>query len=902
MKPALSVSNLLRQFLCSVVLSLTVFSGAIADPQALPKSITVLALDDFPPLLFRDASGDLQGTVKDLWALWEARTGIKVNLVAADWPTIYRRMLAGQGDVLDMARATEERKAFLDFAPPHSTLNMSLYFQESITAIADAKTSKGFLIGVIEAGGCPEKLRAAGSDNFKQYLNFEELVAAAARDEVRVFCAYEPQADYFLNRLGKAKEFRHSPPLYSAQGGWAVRKGDQATYQLVADGFAKITAAEREKINTKWLGANVQGPAAPLYVRYAGYVLLVLLAMGFFLLAWNQMLRRRVGAKTAALTETLASLQKAQAATAALNDRLEEQVATRTVELTARSAELQAIFDAANAGIALVRERRILRSNRMLEEMFGYRQGELQGQDVGLLYPDAEITLGIGHAIAASIAEQGFYRHDHEMVRKNGSRFWVRLMARSIDPDDLAKGVVVIIQDITDERRILAEMEQARALAEQAAKAKANFLANMSHEIRTPMNAVIGMTHLALKTDLTPRQREYLKKIQSSSQHLLGILNDILDFSKIEAGKMTTEEVNFELERLLDNVVTQIAERAAQKGLELIVEIDEAVPRFLVGDPLRLGQILINYANNAVKFTERGELAIRVSILSQRDDALQLHFAVRDTGIGIADEQRALLFKSFSQADASTTRKYGGTGLGLAISKQLATMMGGEVGVDSTPGVGSTFWFTARLGKGQDIGQRQLPNPDLRGRRILVVDDNQHAREVLGEMLARMNFEVGTVASGAEALEELRRAEGAGAPYDAVILDWQMPDLDGIATAREIRRLSLRKSPCLVIATAYSRDEVVNLARDADIEEILTKPVTQSLVFDSLMRVFGSKLASRRTAAAQSPAASPDCSGLFGCRVLLVEDNELNQEVATEFLLEAGLEVEVAIDGAEALD
>ena len=263
MKPALSVRHFFRQLICLLAFCLPGLPVALADRQVPFKSITVLALDEFPPLLFRDASGELQGTVKDTWALWEQRTGVKVNLVAADWPTIYSEMLAGRGDVLDMARKTEEREKVLDFSEPYATLNMLLYFQESITAIADAKTSKGFLIGVIEAGGCPEMLRAAGSDNFKTYLTFEELVAAAARDEVRVFCAYEPQANYFLNRLGKAREFRHSPPLYSGQGRWAVRKGDQATYQLVADGFAKISDAEREKINTKRLGAYVEDPAAP---------------------------------------------------------------------------------------------------------------------------------------------------------------------------------------------------------------------------------------------------------------------------------------------------------------------------------------------------------------------------------------------------------------------------------------------------------------------------------------------------------------------------------------------------------------------------------------------------------------------------------------------------------------
>ena len=304
-----SLAHLWKRWFCMLIACLLHLSAAGAEtPKSttLPlNSIDVLALDNFPPLLFRDASGELQGVVKDYWLLWEARTGIKVHLVAADWATIYKEMLAGHADVLDMARATEERKKFLDFSEPNTQLNMMLYFHESITGIVDANTSRGFLVGVIEAGGCEEKLRAAGASYFKRYLTFDELVTAASRDEVRVFCAYEPQANYFLNRLGKAKEFRHSPALYTADGRWAVRKGDASLYQLVADGFATISPAERTQIQKKWDGIDVVSPDSPLYIRYAGYSLLALLGIGLLLLLWNELLRRQVRAKTAVLTQTL---------------------------------------------------------------------------------------------------------------------------------------------------------------------------------------------------------------------------------------------------------------------------------------------------------------------------------------------------------------------------------------------------------------------------------------------------------------------------------------------------------------------------------------------------------------------------------------------------------------------
>jgi two-component system sensor histidine kinase/response regulator len=326
------------------------------------------------------------------------------------------------------------------------------------------------------------------------------------------------------------------------------------------------------------------------------------------------------------------------------------------------------------------------------------------------------------------------------------------------------------------------------------------------------------------------------------------------------------------------------------------------VPNNLIGDPLRIGQILTNYANNAVKFTEHGEIVIRVEVEGREGDDLRLRFVVRDTGIGIEAAQRERLFRSFEQADTSITRKYGGTGLGLVISKRLAELMGGEVGVDSVPGDGSTFWFTVALGTGCDAGERFLPRADLRGRRVLVVDDNEHAREIIGDQLRAMTFVVATAASGDDALAELLRAEAAREPHEIVFLDWHMPAMDGIETAAEIRRLGLRSSPHLLMVTAYGRDDLVASASRVGIEDVLTKPVTPSQLFDAAMRVLGADESARHRPRADESGVSRDVSMLAGARALLVEDNDLNQEVATEFLHEVGLEVDVAPDGAIALE
>jgi two-component system, sensor histidine kinase and response regulator len=608
--------------------------------------------------------------------------------------------------------------------------------------------------------------------------------------------------------------------------------------------------------------------------------------------------------------------QKAEDAVVALNSSLEEQVAQRTARLQeatkvlelqqktlqAAHEEQRTIFDTVTVGIVLVSDDMILRCNRRLEALFGCESGELISQSPRAWYPDDTSYAAGGFANPNALLEHHHQQHELELVRKDGTRFWARITLSHYTDASLGQAMLGVIEDMTLQHEAAQAILEAKQQAENASRAKSTFLANMSHEIRTPMNAIIGMSYLMLKGELSARQRDQLNKIQTSSQHLLGIINDILDYSKIEAGKLNIEHIDFELHKVLDNVASLISEKAQSKGLELVFDIDPAVPRQLVGDPLRLGQVLINYANNAVKFTARGEIDIQINVREETARDILLYCAVRDTGIGLTDDQIARLFQSFEQGDSSTTREFGGTGLGLAICKQLASLMHGEVGVESEFGVGSTFWFTARVEKSTVQPRPQLLHAQLYGKRVLVVDDNDSARGTLQAMLAGLRLSVQAAESGVQALELVYRADIEEQPFNLVFLDWQMPHISGVELSARIRALPLSVQPSLVLVTGYGREEVLSAARAAGMHHVLIKPVNATVLFDCVSRELGASAEGESPTPAALTLSRQQIDSLRGGRVLLVDDNDLNREVATELLRDAGLTVDVAYNGQMALE
>jgi len=532
----------------------------------------------------------------------------------------------------------------------------------------------------------------------------------------------------------------------------------------------------------------------------------------------------------------------------------------------------------------------------------GYALEEVVGKKPGVFLQGPETDPLMVQFMRDQLSRGEGFRTEIINYAKDGRQYWLGIEVQPIyDADGVLRNFMAIESDITDRKRVEVELHQAKEQAEAASKSKSEFLANMSHEIRTPLNGVIGMTELLLAHDLTPHQRRYVQIAKSSADALLVVINQILDFSKIEAGKLELETIDFDLRTLVEEVCEMLAHRAASKGLELAYRLDDSVPTALRGDPARLRQILINLVNNAVKFTDRGDIIVHVTRQEAPADRVMLRLAVSDTGVGIPADRRERLFKAFSQIDASTTRKYGGTGLGLAICKQLAEMMGGQIGVESAEGRGSTFWFTATLATRAETTRRPAPH-ELKGMRALAVDDNAASRAILCEHLAGWGLRCAEAADAEQALARLRNAAAQQQPLQIAVLDMGLPGSSGLELARAIKGDSALRSTELVLLTSLQNPVDPQQAQAAGLCDSITKPLRQSQLFDAIMRAAAASMGQTDVPSAANVCDRSAIEATIPALVLLAEDNEINQVVASEILTRAGFRCDIVGDGRCAVE
>ncbi len=590
----------------------------------------------------------------------------------------------------------------------------------------------------------------------------------------------------------------------------------------------------------------------------------------------------------------------------------------KQTENALRQAEekYRAIYENSVEGIfQTTRDGHFLSANPALARMYGFddpQQLVTALTDIAhQLYVNPERREEFRQRVRDHGAVTGF---ESEIYRRDGSRIWISESARPVTD---AQGNFLYyegtVEDITARKMVDMERERAREAALETARTKAQFLANMSHEIRTPMNAIIGMTDMLRDTRLNPEQREYVDTIHHSTDSLLSIINDILDFSKMEAGKLSLEVIDFDLRDAVETTVEILAERAHKKDIELACSFQAGLPDRLRGDPVRLRQVLTNLASNAVKFTDAGEVIIRVARLADQGDTTFLRFEVNDTGIGISEDALRRIFQEFTQADGSTTRKYGGTGLGLTISKQLVEMMGGRIGVDSTPGVGSTFWFeiplaaatggAAHAGPIDRTAGTSRPYAWLAGRRLLLVDDTVRYRQILREQLETPGLDLVEADSGAAALTVLVDAAAAGRPFSAVLIDLDIDDGDGLALAQNIRNLpALADTRIIMLANLLNRLPAATLLATG-ISACLVKPIRQTRLSECLREVVGQDASDRSRPVETAEALPPSMltEAARHVRILLAEDNVVNQRVALKQLKKLGFSADAVANGIEVL-
>ncbi|MEZ8824462.1 response regulator [Vibrio amylolyticus] len=834
---------------------------------------------DWLPFEAFDQNGKYIGINAEYLALIESVTGIEFEYVTSEsWEQATQWAREGSIDVISMP--VNIGYSELTFTNPFLSNDLVVVMNDQQDYIQDLDVIADKKIAIIATYSYSYNIKERYPNiNFIEKQNVKEALSAVATGLVDAAILTYSHANYSIQKMGENNIRVVGRTSLTSELSFGVQKAHAPLVSIMNKALATITEQQRAQILQNWIKSE--------YVPYTDYSLLwrigiAILIVFLAFIAWNR--------KMSAEIEKRVKIEK---------------------ELT----EMQERFELSFLGSGDVmwefsnRDNRLWTSPHLLT---------LLNIDEGNEPTNMEGWAELIHSDDRKKAFEHFFEHlsndveydnEYRMHKGNNEYIWVRSRAKSLrDNTGLAYLTSGTVSDVSHLKNIEKALVEAKDVAESATRAKGDFLANMSHEIRTPINSVMGMSYLALQTDLDDKQRGYVEKTYRSAESLLGVINDILDFSKIEAGKLTLETTEFELGDVLEQLGSLLGLRSEEKGLELLFNVNPNVPLNLIGDPLRLNQILVNLTNNAIKFTEHGEVIVSVELKEQEHnqdrDEITLLFSVQDTGIGISEEQQKKLFQSFNQADSSITRKYGGSGLGLTISKSLTELMGGTVNVESTAGKGSCFSFTARFHiNHNESAPSYIEQRSLGEIKVLVVDDNDAAREIIGSILGSFGFSVDTCGDSQQALKRIEDAL-LDDPYQLVVMDWKMPQMDGIEATKVMQKLQEdgKTVPLCIMVTAHGRDQVMEAAKDVEVKSFLTKPITPSTLFDSIMQAMGKTAISNNRQNKIKLESEKWQQKLAGAKVLLVEDNKLNQELALELLTMNQIIVDIAENGLQALE
>lgn len=835
---------------------------------------------NWPPYEYVDDKDIYKGIASDYVRLVSEKLGVQMlPQLGLSWAEVLDRAKQGDLDVVSCITPSEERSAYLEFSTPYLSVRNVILSRKDTAVLNGLEDLEGKELAVVDGYLVQQSVaRDYPGINLVPVGNLEAGVRAVSQGRVDAYVDTLVCITYAVQKLQLKNVMVSATTPYSDTLGFGVRKDWPILTRILNKTLEGIPEQEKQEIQNRWVGVQVEWQMDwPFVWRIIAIIVGVSLTILIPITFWNRRLAREIKSR--------------KSAEAALEDQL---------------MLLEALIDSLPNPIFITdTAARYTGCNSAYEVAFGIQRNEIIGKTFQDLLKLPEIKKSILIAEDHAVLKEGRPLHDEVAVRFADGRihdmlFWkVPFQFSGGRPG----GILGVMVDISDRKQMEAELVDAKNRAEEAAQAKSSFLANMSHEIRTPMNAIMGMTHLALQTELNAKQLDYLKKIDGSAKILLRLINDILDFSKIEARKLDIESIPFHLDDVFQSLSTLVSDTVQEKGLEFLFDISPATPMDLTGDPLRIGQILNNLVFNALKFTETGEIVVAVRPLEKSDDRALLQFEVRDTGIGLSETQREHLFEAFSQADASTTRKYGGTGLGLAICKRLCERMGGRIWVESRRGEGSSFFFTSAFGRQKKSKRISTRTQDaIKDMPVLVVDDNPTSRKVLSETLASFGLRVTVAASGAEAIDTLETADRKR-PYELVLMDWKMPDMDGIDTSRRIKEHSdLQHVPTIIMVTAHGREEVMEKADRAGLDGFLIKPVSPSVLFNTIIAALGQEV-DKSPITGLAPAVPENITArIRGAHVLVVEDNEINQQVAREILENAGLKVTIVDNGQSALE